>query len=68
MRLLCAPQPHKAIPPFPDWQNNYARFASSLKQELRRIEDAAARREAIERMRTVLTSYQDARKRQQAKR
>lgn len=51
-----------------DWQNDYARFTTSLKQELRRIEDAAARREAIERMRTVLTSFQDARKRQRARR
>ncbi len=51
-----------------DWQNDYARFATSLKQELRRIDDAAARREAIERMRTVLTSYQDARSRQRAQR
>ena len=51
-----------------DWQNDYAGFASSLKQELRRIEDAAARREAIDRMRAVLTSYQQARERRQPRR
>lgn len=51
-----------------DWQNDYARFTSSLKQELRGIEDAATRREAIERMRAVLTSYQQARERRLPKR
>lgn len=42
-----------------DWQNDYAGFTSSLKTDLKRIKDAAARREAIARMRAVLTSYQE---------
>lgn len=41
-----------------DWQNDYAEFATSLKRELRAIEDAKARREALHKMREVLVSYQ----------
>ena len=40
-----------------DWQNDYADFAANLKNELRRIEDATARREAIRRMRELLDAY-----------
>ncbi len=40
-----------------DWQNDYARFAVNLKRELKAIDDQRARREAIERMREVLSSY-----------
>lgn len=41
-----------------DWQNDYAQFATGLKKALARIESAAARREALQRMRAVLDSYQ----------
>jgi len=41
-----------------DWQNDYARFATGLKQDLARIESAAARREALARMRAVLESFE----------
>lgn len=41
----------------PDWQNDYARLVTALKHELAQIEDAKARRHAIEDMRTVLNSY-----------
>ncbi|WBX83071.1 MBL fold metallo-hydrolase [Sphingosinicella microcystinivorans] len=44
-----------------DWQNAYADFAVNLKRELSDIENAAARREAIERMRAVLQSYKASR-------
>jgi metallo-beta-lactamase family protein len=40
-----------------DWQNAYADFASSLKQELQRIEDERERAEAVVKMREVLRSY-----------
>ena len=40
-----------------DWQNDYADFAANLKRELQRIDDAAARREALGQMRRVLDSY-----------
>jgi metallo-beta-lactamase family protein len=43
-----------------DWQNDYAAFASRLKQELARIEDAEARSEAIARMADILHAYQAA--------
>ena len=46
-----------------DWQNDYARFATSLKQALAAIENEAGRREAIERMRSILESYRDHRSR-----
>ena len=44
-----------------DWQNSYADFASHLKSELARIDNAAARAEAVAAMRDVLTRYQQAR-------
>lgn len=44
-----------------DWQNDYARFASSLKQELRRIRSERKRAEALEKMRKVLEDYREAR-------
>jgi metallo-beta-lactamase family protein len=40
-----------------DWQNDYADFATRLKRELRDIESASARREALARMEAVLKSY-----------
>ena len=40
-----------------DWQNDYAAFATRLKRELREIESAAARRQALARMSEVLKSY-----------
>lgn len=40
-----------------DWQNDYAEFATRLKRELRDIESASARREALSRMAAVLQSY-----------
>lgn len=40
-----------------DWQNDYADLAANLKDELQAIEDAAARREAIARMRALLKEY-----------
>ena len=41
-----------------DWQNDYADFATSLKKELRSIESARERREALNHMREILRSYQ----------
>jgi len=46
-----------------DWQNDYADFATRLKRELREIESASARREALARMSAVLQSYKDHRSR-----
>ena len=49
-----------------DWQNEYAAFATGLKNELARIRDERKRQEAIRRMREVLESYaefQDRKKR-----
>jgi metallo-beta-lactamase family protein len=46
-----------------DWQNDYADFTVRLKRELQAIEAAGKRREAIARMRAILSEYQDARKR-----
>jgi metallo-beta-lactamase family protein len=40
-----------------DWQNDYADFATRLNRELREIESASARREALARMEEVLRSY-----------
>jgi metallo-beta-lactamase family protein len=40
-----------------DWQNDYADLAANLKNELQAIHDAAARREAVRRMREVLAEY-----------
>lgn len=40
-----------------DWQNDYADFATRLKGELKAIEDAQQRREAVARMAEVLRSY-----------
>jgi len=51
-----------------DWQNNYASFATSLKHELAQIDDAKARRQAIEDMRTVLECYKRATDRQKKQR
>lgn len=41
-----------------DWQNDYAEFATSLKQELREIGTERDRREALRRMRQILRSFQ----------
>jgi metallo-beta-lactamase family protein len=46
-----------------DWQNDYAEFATRLKRELREIESASARREALSRMAAVLQSYKSHRSR-----
>jgi metallo-beta-lactamase family protein len=51
-----------------DWQNDYARFATGLKRQLAEMESAAARREALARMRAVLDSFRDHRSRQHAPR
>jgi metallo-beta-lactamase family protein len=40
-----------------DWQNDYAEFATKLKQELKQIESSSQRREALARMSEVLRSY-----------
>lgn len=40
-----------------DWQNAYAAFASSLKQDLARLENDREREKAIAQMRQVLQSY-----------
>jgi metallo-beta-lactamase family protein len=44
-----------------DWQNDYADFAVSLRQELKAIGDAEKRRQAIAQMREVLQGFQSAR-------
>ena len=44
-----------------DWQNDYADFAVSLRQQLKSIPDAEKRRQAIAQMRDVLAGYQSAR-------
>ena len=44
-----------------DWQNSYADFATSLKQELAAIDSAEQRQAAIAEMRKVLDSYRLAR-------
>jgi metallo-beta-lactamase family protein len=49
------PELHEAVNR--DWQNDYADFATRLKRELREIESASARREALARMEAVLKSY-----------
>jgi len=41
-----------------DWQNDYADFTTHLKNELKEIESASARREALARMSEILRSYQ----------
>jgi metallo-beta-lactamase family protein len=46
-----------------DWQNDYADLAANLKAELQAIDDAAARQQAIARMRSVLTEYRSQRRR-----
>lgn len=51
-----------------DWQNDYADFASRLKAELRTIESAAARRDALARMTEVLRSYSQHRDKQRRRR
>lgn len=45
----------------PDWQNDYADFATHLKQHLGRIGSEKARREALAQMRRILDTYQEAR-------
>lgn len=40
-----------------DWQNDYADFATRLKRELREIDNAQARREALARMDQILQGY-----------
>jgi metallo-beta-lactamase family protein len=42
-----------------DWQNDYADFTTQLNRELRKIESATARREALSRMSAVLQSYRE---------
>src|SRR3546814_19453877 len=49
-----------------DWQNDYADFATNLKRELQRIDDASERREAVRRMQEGLQSYHDQRGRKKA--
>lgn len=51
------PELHDAVSR--DWQNEYAEFATKLKRELRNIESASARREALARMTAVLQSYKE---------
>lgn len=51
-----------------DWQNSYADFATSLKQQLAQIEDIKARQRAVSEMRAVLESYKRVRAGQAAKR
>lgn len=51
-----------------DWQNDYARFSTSLKQELGRIRGQERRQKAIEEMRRVLESYTDSRRGQNSSR
>lgn len=46
-----------------DWQNDYADFATHLKQHLGRIKNERARREALAQMRRVLDGYEAARHR-----
>jgi len=41
-----------------DWQNDYADFSTRLKRELKEIESASERREALSRMSEILRSYQ----------
>jgi metallo-beta-lactamase family protein len=50
-----------------DWQNDYAAFATSLKNELARLESDRQREKAIAQMRQVLESF-NAHKQRQAKR
>ncbi|MGE0776465.1 MAG: MBL fold metallo-hydrolase RNA specificity domain-containing protein [Sphingomonadaceae bacterium] len=59
------PELHEAVNR--DWQNDYAEFATRLKRELREIESAAARRDALARMSAVLQSYKEHRGSQQAR-
>jgi metallo-beta-lactamase family protein len=40
-----------------DWQNDYADFSINLKRELKKIKDAARRKEALDRMRRILNEY-----------
>lgn len=40
-----------------DWQNEYADFATSLKADLRKLQDDKQREEALAKMRAVLRSY-----------
>lgn len=40
-----------------DWQNSYADFATSLKEELKNLRSDRQRQEALEKMRHVLESY-----------
>ena len=51
-----------------DWQNDYAAFATRLKADLRAIEDANARREALARMAEILRSYREHKDSKQARR
>lgn len=49
-----------------DWQNSYADFATSLKQELLEISDNRRREEALAKMREVLNSYNSHRRKKRA--
>lgn len=53
------PEIHDAVSR--DWQNDYAEFATRLKNELSNIESTSARREALARMKSILQSYKDRR-------
>ncbi|RZV31825.1 MAG: MBL fold metallo-hydrolase [Sphingomonadaceae bacterium] len=51
-----------------DWQNSYAQFSTSLKQELAKIRDKKQREKAIEDMRQVLESYKDSKQKKKLSR
>jgi metallo-beta-lactamase family protein len=46
-----------------DWQNDYAEFVVQLKSRLRAVEDEAACREVIARMKRMLEGYEEQRRR-----
>ncbi len=48
-----------------DWQNSYARFSTSLRQELAKIHSEKRRQEAIDEMRRVLDTYTHFKREQQ---
>jgi len=61
-------RPEAAVVTGRDWQNEYADLVTGLRQKLGAIHNEAARREAIERMRKVLDSYEDHRERKKRER
>jgi metallo-beta-lactamase family protein len=56
-KLLNSCRKQSAVEKGRDWQNDYADFAVSLKQQLKGIPDAEKRRQAIAQMRDVLAGY-----------